>query len=335
MTPKRCIITGGTGAVGPAVAQAFQEAGYAVTVASRSATSSSVGRPGVSSAQLDVTDPRSFGPLFEGADVIIHLASLLHVNNPGESLRADYERVNVEGTRSVVAAAQAGGARRVLFASSISVYGYDRGEMLTESSEPRPDSLYGQTKLEAERVALGFADGTGAKLATVLRLPAVYGAGMKGNYRTLLHALAKGRFVPIGPGKNARTLIHAKDAARALLLTAESPEAAGRIYNVTDGEVHSLHSVLEAMCGALGRSFPSFTLPVALVRAGAVPADILLKIAGSPKRITTLLEKYLEDVRVSGERFSTELGFSPRFDLNSGWKDAVDHLRASGELPPV
>lgn len=334
MTPKSCIITGGTGAVGPVVAQAFQEVGYAVTVASRSAAAGLPFRPGVSYAELDVTNPSSFGSLFDGADVVVHLASLLHVNNPGDSLRADYERVNVGGTRSVMAAARAGGVRRVVVASSISVYGYDRGEMLTELSEPRPDSLYGRTKLEAERVALGFSGSAGAKLATVLRLPAVYGAGMKGNYMTLLHALAKGRFVPIGPGKNARTLIHAKDAARAALLTAESTEAAGRIYNVTDGEVHSLHSVLEAMCGALGRPFPSFALPVALVRAGAVPADFLLKIAGSPKRVTTLLEKYLEDVRVSGQRFSTELGFLPQFDLNSGWKDAVDRLRASGDLPP-
>jgi nucleoside-diphosphate-sugar epimerase len=328
------MITGGTGAVGPAVAQAFQEVGYNVTVASRNATSGALRMPGVTYAELDVTEAKSFGSLFQDATVVVHLASLLHINNPRESLQADYERVNVGGTRTVMEVARAHGVRRVIVASSISAYGYDRGEILTENSEPRPDSLYGRSKLAAEKVALAFTDESGAPLATVLRLSAVYGAGMKGNYMTLLHALAKKRFIAIGPGGNARTLVHAQDVARAILLTAESDEAAGQIYNVTDGEVHALQSVIEAMCDALGRPTPRLALPIALVRTGAFPADLLLRIAGSPKRISTLLDKYLEDVRVSGQKLAQQLGFSPRFDLKAGWKDTVDRLRASGDLPP-
>lgn len=332
MRPKSCIITGGTGAVGPAIARAFQEVGYAVTVASRTAPAKGALPEGARHAHLDVAEDGSYGALYDGVDVVVHLASLLHNNHPGESLRPAYERVNVAGTRKVMQHARAGGVRRVIVASSISVYGYDRGELLTEASEPHPDTLYGQTKLEAEKVALDSTDGSGQQLATVVRLSAVYGPGMKGNYMTLLHALARGRFVPIGPGNNARTLVHSEDVARAILLVAESQEAAGQTYNVTDGEVHSLREILEAMCVALERPFPRAFLPVGLVRGGAIPADLLLKVAGSPRRISTLLDKYLEDVRVSGKRLSADLGFAPRFNLTTGWQNTVSRLRESGEI---
>ncbi len=333
MSQGRCIITGGTGAVGPAVALTFREAGYDVTVASRRAPTEGLVPEGVRYARVDVTDPDSFGGIFEGADVVVHLASLLHINSPGEALRAEYERVNVGGTKRVVEAARTGGVRRVVLSSSIAVYGYDRGETVDESSEPHPKTLYGQTKLEAEAMAHQSVSAGGEPLVTVLRLPAVYGAGMRGNYMTLLHALSRRRFIPIGPGENMRTLIHASDASRAILLAAESTHGAGGTYNVTDGAFHSLHEILQAMCTALGRSYPAVSVPVGLARATATPADMLLKVAGSSKRVSTLLDKYLEDVRVSGRRFAEEFGFQPHFDLDSGWADTVARLRERGELP--
>ena len=103
-------------------------------------------------------------------------------------------------------------------------------------------------------------------MGTVLRLGAVYGSRIKGNYRRLLIALARGRFVPIGPGSNRRTLVYDKDVGRAAMLAAVHPDAAGRIFNVTDGQIHTMEAIIETLCEALGRVPPRLTLPVGLIR---------------------------------------------------------------------
>ena len=80
----------------------------------------------------------------------------------------------------------------------------------------------------------------GQLLDTMLRLGAVYGSRIKGNYERLLRALARNRFIPIGNGLNRRTLVYDKDVGRAAVLAVSHPAAAGRVFNVTDGEFHTL-----------------------------------------------------------------------------------------------
>ena len=77
----------------------------------------------------------------------------------------------------------------------------------------QPDTFYAQTKLAAEQIVLNARRAEGQPLGTVLRLGAVYGSRIKGNYRQLLKALAKRRFVPIGQGQNRRTLVYDRDEA--------------------------------------------------------------------------------------------------------------------------
>jgi nucleoside-diphosphate-sugar epimerase len=139
----------------------------------------------------DVTDVTVVRRAAEGARVIVHLAALLHVVAPPPSLRAEYERVNVGGTRAVMEAAQMAGVSRVVFLSTIAVYGHGSALVLDEESPTRPDTFYGETKLAAERVALDGRTGGGAPLSTVLRSAAVYGPRVKGNYQRLLRALAR------------------------------------------------------------------------------------------------------------------------------------------------
>ena len=113
---------------------------------------------------------------------------------------------------------------------------------VAETSEPAPDTIYGRTKLESEEVALHEHPGT-----TVLRLAAVYGPRMRGNYPLLLKALGKGLPMMIGDGRNRRTLVHVEDVARAAMLVAERDDAIGKVYNVTDGGIHSFDDVARAM----------------------------------------------------------------------------------------
>src|SRR4030043_2241388 len=106
----------------------------------------------------------------------------------------------------------------------------------------------------------------GQPLGTVLRLGAVYGSRIKGNYERRTHALARHRFISVGSGLNRRTLVYDKDIGRAAVLAVSHPAAAGRIFNVTDGEFHTLNEIIESICSALGRKPARWSLPAGLSR---------------------------------------------------------------------
>lgn len=325
MTRPLCLVTGATGAIGPGIVKALQ-GGYDIRTLSRRPPPPELFRPGVTQVIGDVSDAEVVRRAAEGVALIVHLAALLHIVDPPPALRAEYERVNVGGTTAVVAAAHAQGVGRVVLMSTIAVYGATGGALIDEASATNPQTLYGVTKLQAERIALGARRSDGLALATVLRSAAVYGPRVKGNYQRLVHALARRRFVPIGPGRNRRTLVFEDDLAAAVAAAGAHPDAAGRIYNVTDGATPAMREIIAAICAALGRSAPNWHIPIAPVRAAAGIGAI---VNGGIRRA---VETYLEDVAVKGSRIATELGFTPRVGLGEGWIDTIAAMRREGLL---
>ena len=197
-----------------------------------------------------------------GVDAVVHMAALLHIINPPPEMREKYEHVNNGGTATVVEAAIKVGVKRVVLFSTIAMYGPSDGCVLNEMSPTHPDTFYAQTKRAAEQIVLNARGAVGQPLGTVLRLGAVYGSRIKGNYERLTHALARNRFIPIGNGLNRRTLVYDKDVSRAAALAVSHPAAAGRVFNVTDGTFHTLNEIIESICSALGRKPPRLSLPV-------------------------------------------------------------------------
>jgi UDP-glucose 4-epimerase len=129
----------------------------------------------------DVADPHVVGQAVAGVEIIFHLAALLHISNPSSEAAAEYVRVNVGATRALIEAAQKEDVRRLIFFSTIAVYGPTPGIVADETTLPQPDTLYAETKIEAEQLALAARRVDGQPLASILRLAAVYGARMKGN----------------------------------------------------------------------------------------------------------------------------------------------------------
>jgi len=325
VTRPVCLVTGATGAIGPGVVDALAGT-FEVRTLARRVPPPGLFRVPVTSFQGDVSDLAAVRRAAEGARAIVHLAALLHLVDPPPSMRTEYERVNIGGTAAVIEAARTEGVSRVVLLSTIAVYGSQPRGLLDEDSPTRPDTLYGESKVEAERIAVGARTGDGRPLSTVLRSAAVYGPRVKGNYQRLVRALARRRFVPIGPGDNLRTLVFEDDLASATVLAAEHAAAAGRIYNVTDGHVHALREIIAAICTALGRRPPRWHAPVAPVRAALRAASMI------DRRLPAMLNKYLEAVAVDGSRIQTELGFRPATGLMEGWSRTVAEMRLSGKL---
>jgi UDP-glucose 4-epimerase len=280
----------------------------------------------------DVTDVAALGRAVDGIDAVIHLAALLHVVDPDPSLRAVYQAVNVDATIALADAARRAGARRFVLASTTAVYG-PTAAAASETTPAAPESWYAESKLAAE-ATVTTRHHAGQFDVTVLRLSAVYGPRVKGNYQRLLGALAAGRFVPIGSGRHCRSLVYEDDAASALRLAVAHAPAPSGIFNVTDGTPHELRAIIAAMCRALGRPVPRLTLPAGPVRLAAALAATASRLVGRrPPSAVASLAKYLEPSVVDGSRWVRELGFQAHVDLDTGWRRTAEALREAGVLP--
>ena len=316
-SPRVAFVTGATGAVGPSLVRALVARGVRVRALVRAGRTADLPE-GVEAVVGDLDDEVALRRGVEGADWVFHLAAMLHVNDPGPELAARYHEVNVGGTRRLLDAVRVDGARsRVVFFSTIKVYGETRaGHTWVETDDLAPDTLYGETKAEAEALVRAYAH------SVVLRVSAVYGPGMKGNYLSLAALLRRGIAWMVGDGQNRRTLVHVEDLARAAVLAAEHPAAEGATFNVTDGQTHTLDEIARAIQRAYGRREGVRYLPAGPVRAvlaGLRRVPVIGSRLPSPRLVDTLTEA----VEVSGALLRERIGFAPRFGLDAGWRDAL------------
>jgi len=325
------LVTGATGSVGPAIVRALEAGGHNVRTLSLNEPDAQSLPSHVEALTGDVTEAAAIAAATRGMDGVLHLAGLAHRTEAGSALDAEYWRVNAKGTAHVVEAALRARVQRVVMFSTIAVYGPTTSGPANESTAPNPDTPYARSKLAAEELLLAARTPSDRPLGTVLRMAAIYGGSVKGNYLRLVRSLARRRFLPVGQGQNRRTLVHEDDAAEAALIALTRPEAAGQVYNVTDGTFHTLRDINAAICQALGRRPPRMAVPLtpalwavrSLERTGAMLGLTMPITAKS-------LQKYSEDVAVEGDRIQRDLGYRPRVDLLTGWRLAVDGLRQRG-----
>jgi nucleoside-diphosphate-sugar epimerase len=117
------------------------------------------------------------------------------------------------------------------------------------------------------------------------------------------------------------------------VLALEHPEAAGKIFNVSDGEFHTLNNIISTICQALGRKPPGLSLPIGPMRFAAGIVEDAARLTGfSSPIVRATIDKYTEDVAVDSRRIQKELGFKPLCDLAGGWKETVQEMRRTGAL---
>jgi nucleoside-diphosphate-sugar epimerase len=181
--------------------------------------------------------------------------------------------VNVEGTLNVLLAARDEGVRRVVFASSSSVYGNSGTLPRIESQFPDPISPYAVSKLAAERYCVSFARVYGLETVT-LRYFNVFGPGQDptSQYAAVvprfIAAIDAGEPVPIyGDGEQSRDFTYVDNVVEANVLAADAREAIGAVLNVATGSAHSVNALADAIGDVIGKAVEREYLPE---RAGDV-----------------------------------------------------------------
>jgi len=230
----KVLVSGGTGLVGRYIVEELLSAGYAVAVGGRSKPSPDLFSQPVSFVPLSLDPAQDHTEIFDDAYFFVH-AAFSHV--PGKYRGGEggdpegFRRHNLDGTAKLFETAKRAGIRRCIFLSSRAVYG-DRmaGEMLTEATEPAPNTLYGKVKRDAEH-ALFSLSAPGFATAS-LRATGVYGDLCPNKWDDLFADYLAGATVR----SRAGTEVHGRDLARAarLLLETEAGRIDGKAFNLSD-----------------------------------------------------------------------------------------------------
>jgi nucleoside-diphosphate-sugar epimerase len=222
-----------------------------------------LGRPGFAFLEADVAEA-PLSALIESVDGVFHLAAQPGVRGSWGRTFSIYVRDNLIATQRVFEAA-ARADKRVVFASSSSVYGNAETYPTSEDLTPRPVSPYGVTKLCCEQLAHTYSDVAGLDVVG-LRYFTVYGPRQRPDMATerIVRALLDGgRFDIFGTGEQTRDVTYVEDAVRATITVMEAAPA-GSIYNVGGGSETSLKEIIQ-MCESLSGS----TLEVRFAAAAA------------------------------------------------------------------
>ena len=242
----RVLVTGGTGVVGTATVSALVDAGHAVRLLSRNARSDSRQWPtGVESWPGNVADPASIAGAADDCGAVLHLAAIVDETPPD----ATFARINVEGTRNVLAEAARAGLVRVIYVSSL---GADIGE-----------SDYHKSKRAAEELVVAYRGRW-----TVLRPGNVYGPGDE-QISLLLRMVRTLPAIPVvGSGEQPIQPAWHEDIARGMVQAVEREDLDGRTIEMAGAELTSQNDLIERLARITDRDVARIPLPGLLASAG-------------------------------------------------------------------
>jgi UDP-glucose 4-epimerase len=304
------VVTGANGFIGHAIVARWTGQGRAFRGLVRAIDRSIPPKTSiVEIGDLATVSDDALAQALDGASAIVHLAGRVHVMHESESdAESAYRASNVVATERIARAAAAAGVERFVFASTVKVHGEasPRGRPLRPDDALAPRDAYARSKRDAENALLRIATAT-AMTPLVLRLPLVYGPGVKGNFAPLLEAVAHRRRLPLAAIDAPRSIAFVGNVAAAIDAALAARPAPAGAHFVADRESVDVATLARALGDALGEPARLYAVSPALLRI----AGVLTGRGRSVARLVAPLE-------VDTSSFSTATGFVAPFTLTEG-----------------
>ncbi|HEY8258898.1 MAG TPA: NAD-dependent epimerase/dehydratase family protein [Gemmatimonadales bacterium] len=320
----RALVTGAQGFIGRAVVAGLHARGWQVTALDLTGPSAPL--PGVDVVTADIRRLDGWRSAIERAEVILHLASAhLQVNLP-ESV---YWETNVKSLRPFLEAARAAGVKHFVHTSSVGVHGSLAVVPGNEDSPFAPENLYEKTKAAGEAEVTRFIPDAGSMGVTIVRPGWVYGPGDPRTEK-ILGAVARGRFVIFGGGKNQRHPIYIDDYVEGMAQILLKPQTYGRTYVLAGPSYLSSRELVQAAEQVTGgRTRLRVPLPVGY--AAGLGAEMVCKVLrASPPISRRTLAFFTNQNAFDTARARREFGFAPPTGIVEGFRRVWESMGRNG-----
>jgi nucleoside-diphosphate-sugar epimerase len=269
----------------------------------------------------DVRDPKAVDSAVKGIELVYHLAAEHRDDVRPISL---YYEVNVDGTRNIAEACAANNVSRMIFTSSVAVYGLNAGSP-SEDNPTNPFNDYGKSKLQGEGVLKAWAEKDTSRLLTIVRPTVIFGEGNRGNVYNLVNQNVSGRFVMVGEGSNRKSMGYVGNVA-AFLCYVGSNQLHSTTYNYSDKPDLSMNELVGLVRSFMGKSATSgFRMPYSLGMAGGACFDLIGRLTGKTFPISRIrVKKFCADTSISVELIG-KTGFTPPYSLTRGMEMFLTH----------
>lgn len=284
------LLTGASGFLGRIMTESFSKKFTVVSVGRRS-----------SDILVDLS--KEIPKIGQEVDTVVHAAGKAHVVPKSGEEKKEFFDVNVNGTVNLLAglASQVKNIKSFVFISTVSVYGCDSGDRISESHPLNANTPYGKSKVKAEEILREWCDNHKIPLL-ILRLPLIAGPMPLGNLGAMINGIKSHRYFSINKGVAQRSIVMASDVAEFIL---EKNGTKGT-YNLTDDYDPSFREIEIVIANQLNKAVPK-SIPLFFAKFLGKIGDVFSFFPLNSYRV----EKMTQDLTFSCEKAKKDLNWTP------------------------
>ncbi len=268
----------------------------------------------------DVRNKEALIKASKDIDIIYNLAAEHADNVTPLSLYAD---VNIGGAENIVAAAKINSINKIIFTSSVAIYGLNRGTP-SESMVAQPFNEYGHTKYEAEKIFLEWQRENENHNLQIVRPAVVFGEKNRGNVYNLINQIVTGKFAMIGDGKNKKSMGYVGNIS-AFLASLSSAEKKLDFFNFAGKGDLSTQEIVDIVKDELKMNNKFLRIPYIVGITGGYLLDIISKVTGKKFPVSAVrVQKFTAETTVSTEYLYSS-GFKEPYTLEDGLRNMIKY----------
>lgn len=262
----------------------------------------------------NVLDKRKLISLLKGTDVVVLLAAEHRDDVTPISL---YYDVNVVGMRNTLEAMEANGVQRIVFTSSVAVYGLNKKNP-DESHEKDPFNHYGKSKWQAEQVLQKWYESHPDWNINILRPTVIFGERNRGNVYNLLKQISGGKFLMVGKGNNKKSMAYVGNIIAFIAFLIENKTTGYDAYNYIDKPDFTMNELVDHVSKVLNKHIPAIHFPLWLGMMGGYCLDMLAFITRKKMTVSSVrVKKFCATTQFDATKMHNT-GFKAPYTLGEG-----------------
>ncbi len=262
----------------------------------------------------DVRNPEQMEQGLENADIVILLAAQHRDDVTPVSL---YYDTNVGGMEVTLKAMEKNGVKRIIFFSSVAVYGLDKKNP-DENHPADPFNHYGKSKWQAEQVLQEWHKSHPDWNINIIRPTVIFGERNRGNVYNLLKQISSGKFLMVGKGENKKSMAYVGNVVAFVKYLIDNVRAGYNVFNYIDKPDNNMNQLVGHVSKVLDKHIPSTHFPFWLGMMGGYGFDLLAKLTGKKLAISSVrVKKFCATTEFDATKVHS-CGFIPPFTLDEG-----------------